>query len=631
MCGICGFTFRTRPDFEPDAVLERMKDRLRHRGPDGEGSWAGEGVRLGHRRLNIVDLEGGAQPMANEDGMVITSFNGELYNHLDLRGGLEARGHRFRTRSDTEALVHLWEEKGVDTPAELRGMFAISLWDERQGCLFLARDRLGKKPLYWARTREGLAFGSELTALLEHPGVGRDLDPVSLRRYLLFDAVPAPGSILRGVHKLEPGTWLLWTRDSGLRLGRYWDLTFPPRDQRPPPVPEAARTLRQLLSDSVRARLMSDVPLGVFLSGGIDSSAVVAAMRDHREGPAIQSFSIGFEDPSFDETVHAATVARHFGTTHRHKTLTPRTMLDKLPGIMARLDEPLADGSLIPVYLLSEFTREHVTVALGGDGGDELNLGYPTFQAHRIAAWLGWLPRPLRAALTAAVDRLPVSHANISFDYKARQLMKGLAYHPSHRHFVWIGALPPPEQRPLLHGDVLAAAPDEEVFAVVDRHAGACAPRDSYDLLTYLYAKLYMCDDILCKVDRASMMHGLEARAPFLDTPLVEFLAGLPTSYKLRGMTMKYLLRRAFARDLPREILARPKKGFGVPIARWLRGELRSWAGDLLHADGHLTALGLEPAGVRDLFHQHQAGVRDHRKALWSVIVLLLWYDRNLR
>ena len=631
MCGICGFAYRTRPDYDADAVLGRMMARLAHRGPDADGAWTGEGVHLGHRRLNIIDLEGGVQPMGNEDGTVVTSFNGELYNYEELRAELQAKGHVFSNQSDTETLVHLWEEVGVETPKELRGMFAMSIWDVAKKTLFLARDRMGQKPLYYAETREGLVFGSELTALLEHPMVGRTIDPVSLRRYLLFDSVPAPGTILKGVRKLEPGTWLQWRRDGDTRRGRYWDITFPAKDIKPPPIPEAAERLRALLSESTGARLMSDVPLGVFLSGGIDSSAVVAAMCDHRDGPDVQSFSIGFEDPSFDETVHAKTVAKHFRTTHRHKTLTPTVMLEKLPGIMSRLDEPLADGSLIPVALLSEFTREHVTVALGGDGGDELNLGYPTFQAHKIARWFGLMPKSIRATVGAAVRRLPVNHDNISFDYKAKQMIAGMDFHPWHRHFVWIGALPPAAQHPILSRDVLAEAADEDVFSIVDQHASSCAPRDPFDLLTYLYSKLYMCDDILTKVDRASMMHSLEVRAPFLDTPVVDFLTSLPTKYKLRGMQMKYLLRRAFRKELPKHILDRPKKGFGVPIAKWMRGELRQWTKDLLHENGHLEALGLEPEGVQQLFRDHIDGVRDNRKPLWSVIVLLLWYDMNLR
>ena len=630
MCGVCGFVYRTRPDCDADAVLDRMTARLTHRGPDGDGAWGSEGVRLGHRRLKIIDLEGGTQPMANEDGTVVTSYNGEIYKHEELRAGLEAGGHVFASRSDTEVLVHLWEELGVETPAQLRGMFALSIWDEGEKTLFLARDRMGQKPMYYAETRDGLVFASELTALLEHPAVGRDIDPVSLRRYLLFDSVPAPGTILRGVKKLEPGTWLLWRRDGDTRRGRYWDITFPARPQRPPGIPEAAERLRALLSESAGMRLMSDVPLGVFLSGGIDSSAVVAAMRDHRDGPDVLSFSIGFDDPSFDETVHAKTVAQLFRTSHRHKTLTPSVMLDKIPGIMSRLDEPLADGSLIPVFLLSEFTREHVTVALGGDGGDELNLGYPTFRAHKVARWLGLLPKPLRAGVARAVRRLPVNHDNISFDYKAKQMVTGMDYHPWHRHFVWIGSMPPKDQHPLLSGDLLAAAADEDVFSIIDHHASNCAPRDPFDLLTYLYSKLYMCDDILTKVDRASMMHSLEVRAPFLDTAVVEFLTSLPTKYKLKGMQMKYLLRRAFRKELPKHILDRPKKGFGVPIAKWIRGPLRQWTEDLLHADDHLEALGLEPEGVRQLLRDHLDGVRDNRKPLWSVIVLLLWYDMNL-
>jgi len=628
VCGIAGFVLEKTPSADPRATLKRMADTLVHRGPEDEGFHESRRAFLAHRRLRIIDLEGGHQPQYNEDRNVAVVLNGEIYNFQDIKDGLLQRGHQFKTVSDTEVLVHLWEEMQTSLPDKLNGMFALAIWDERRRQLFLARDRLGKKPLYYSLTPEGFVFGSELKAVLAHPAVQRRLCQAAVSRYLLFDTVPAPLSIVDGVFKLEPGTWLLY-QDGNYRIGRYWDMSFPGRDHRPPRFADAKEQFVTLLTEAVRRRLIADVPLGVFLSGGIDSSAVTALMCKVMGPHNVRTFSVGFEDASFDESEHARTVAAHLKTRHSTRRLDARTMLELLPGIISRLDEPLADNSLIPTYFLSGFTREHVTVALGGDGGDELCLGYPTFQAHRIARWYGWLPGFVRAAVRALVGTLPVSTSNISFDYKARQFVRGMEYDRLSRHFVWIGAVPPLEQSALLTPEF--APPDPmSVLDDIGRHAANCTPRDDFDLLTYLYSKIYMCDDILMKVDRASMMHALEVRAPLLDVNVVEFLTSLPTRYKLNGFTMKHLMKESFKGLLPDSILKRKKKGFGIPMADWLKGELRPLAEELF-SPSQLARSGVFHAHeVHRLWNEHLTGTRDNRKPLWSLLVLLLWIQENL-
>ena len=628
MCGITGFVLERKASYDTGEVLDKMMDALRHRGPDSHGRHVEGPVHLGHRRLEIIDLVSGRQPMSNADGNVTVVFNGEIYNFKELRADLEEKGHEFATQSDTEVLLHLWEEVGVELPNHLNGMFAFAIWDAARSELFLARDRMGQKPLYWTATPEAFVFASELKSLMVHPASPRSLRRSSVGKYLLFDTVPAPATILENVYKLEPGTWLSY-QNGNTRTGRYWDISFPARDAPRPRFAAAQEELHGLLEKSVDRRLISDVPLGVFLSGGIDSSAMTALMCRVAGPVNVKSFSIGFEDHSFDESHYADQVARHCGTNHFSQRLEPRAMLDLLPGIISRLDEPLADNSLIPTYFLSKFARERVTVALGGDGGDELCLGYPTFQAHKIARWYEYLPRFLRAAVGAVVKALPVSTANISLDYQAKQFVRGMEYDRFARHFVWIGSIPPGEQGALLGPDY-ALSDSGEVLEDVARHAANCQPRDDFDLLTYLYAKLYMCDDILTKVDRASMMNSLEVRAPFLDVNVVDYLTSLPTRYKLRRFRMKHVLKSAMAPDLPASILERKKKGFGIPVADWLKGELRPWVEDLLSPSSLGNHGVFDPGRVGVLWREHLAGIRDNRKPLWSLVVMMLWLQENM-
>jgi asparagine synthase (glutamine-hydrolysing) len=619
MCGICGTA-----GFEPvdRDVLRRMADSIRHRGPDDDGYYVdsyGDGlaVGLGFRRLSIIDLTTGNQPISNETGSIQLVFNGEVYNFRELRRDLQARGHVFRTNADTEVVVHLYEDHGERCVEHLNGMFAFALWDQSRRELLLARDRFGKKPLYYASVGRTLVFGSELKALLEHPVCPRELDLDSLARYLAFEYVPTPHSIFAGVNKLPAGHVLKW-RDGASSITAYWDLRFEP--QAGVSDDEWAEGLREHLRDAVRRRLVSDVPLGAFLSGGIDSSSVVALMTEVAPAGSVKTFTVGFGDASFDESAHARRVANHFGTEHYEETFTPEVLLDLLPEVYGVLDEPFADASILPTYLLSRFTREHVTVALGGDGSDELLAGYPTFTADRISRFY---PLPERVNARTAVplaDRFPVSTSNFSFDFKLKRFLRGAALPPAARHTAWLGAFTRSEQAAIL------AAEPPDVLGQAEETLAAAATRDPVERLIYLYAKTYLQDDILVKVDRASMARSLEVRAPFLDVVLAEFLSRVPSRLKLRRLGTKYLLKRAMNGILPKGIADRPKKGFGIPVARWLKAELRETLQDELSVS-RLRAQGLfDPNEVQRLVSEHLSGRRDHRKALWTLFVFQLWH-----
>jgi asparagine synthase (glutamine-hydrolysing) len=621
MCGVCGIL--SDAGGVDVAALESMTGALRHRGPDADGYYVspaagGSAVGFGIRRLAIIDVEGGNQPIANEDRTVWLVFNGEIYNFPELRRELEGKGHRFATHTDGECIVHLYEELGARCVTRLNGMFAFAIWDERRQELLLARDRFGKKPLYYAETRTGLIFGSELKSLLLHPGCPRDLDVRSLARYLAFEYVPEPHSIISGVRKLPAAHTLTW-RAGRVSLERYWQLVFDPEDLRS--ERELVDEFRSLFFDAVRRRLLSDVPLGAFLSGGVDSSSVVAAMTSILPPEAVQTFSIGFGESSFDESRHAQTVASFFGTDHHHHVFTPSLMLDLLPEVADVLDEPFADPSVLPTYALSRFAREHVVVALGGDGGDELLAGYPTFTADKVAS-LYRLPRPLHERVVVPLaDRLPVSTSNFSFDFKLKRFLRGVTYDPIERHAAWLGALTPPELARLL-GERF-----HDPYRELAESYGT-QPTDRVQQLIMFYVSTYLRDDILTKVDRASMACSLEVRAPFLDVELAEFLGRVPSSFKLRGFRTKYLLKKAMGDLLPPGIAARPKKGFGVPVAAWLKDGLRETLEEELHP-GRIREQGLfEPSEVQRLVSEHLSGRRDNRKPLWALLVFQLWHRR---
>ncbi len=599
-----------------------MNRTMVHRGPDDEGYFFGRGSALAMRRLSIIDVEGGHQPMLSEDGRIAAVCNGELYNFKELKEALASGGHVFRSRADAEILPHLYEEHGRDTPKLINGMFGMAIWDEQGRTLLLARDRMGEKPLYYSHRNGALIFGSELKAVLAHPAVGVKTDRSSLAKYLAYEYVPAPHTICEGVYKLEPGQMLVYQKGR-VERSAYWDV---PQGAAGGEISEAQarEELLRLLEASVGRRLLSDVPLGVFLSGGIDSSSMVAMMTRFRDPGEIKTFSISFAERSFDESGHARRVAEHFGTDHREQMCTPEDLLDLMPQVTDLLDEPFADPSIIPTYALSKFTRGHVTVALGGDGGDELFAGYPTFQAERYAGFYNRLPRLLRRGLIEpAVRALPVSDENISFDFKAKQFLKGVSLEPAFRHMVWLGAFSPEEQR-----ELFAVDPPDGVFEDASRHYSCASGAEAGNRLLYLYKKLYLAEDILTKVDRASMGVSLESRAPFLDHELVEFVASLPYRMKLCGLRMKSLLKDAVEPLLPKGIAGRPKKGFGIPVAKWVKGPIRDLVGDMLGVD-RIKREGYFRAGtVSRILKDHMAGRADNSKKIWTLLMFEAWLDR---
>lgn len=612
MCGIAGFV--GAGDLQ---TLERMTATLADRGPDGAGHYVDEdnGIHLGHRRLSILDVAGGAQPMWNEDASVCVVFNGEIYNHAELRIELERCGHRFRTdHSDTEVLVHGFEQWGDELPAKLNGMFAFAIYDRPRKLLFFARDRFGKKPLYYFDPKPGFfAFASELTALRQHPLAQTGIDRLSLQKYLAYGFIPAPRALYAGVRKLPGGYWLRYELASSAAVMRpYWRFEIESSeefDRRP--EEDLAEELRELLKQAVRRRLISDVPLGFFLSGGIDSSAVVAAAAQFMPTHDMKTFAIGFLEPSFDESQYARMVAAHFDTDHRVETISIDAARDLAREVLARLDEPMGDSSILPTFLLCRFARRYVTVALGGDGGDELFGGYDPFRALAPACvYRRWVPHWGDAALRRLVDLLPPSDRNMSLDFKLKRTLRGLRYDPGLWNPVWMSPLTAAEISALLGSPVSNETLYEEAL---EAWAGSRAP-GAFDRSLEYFTRFYLQDDILTKVDRASMMNSLEVRAPFLDNDVVAFARRLPARFKLRRGQSKYLLKRAFRGLLPRAIADRPKKGFGIPLTAWLR----SWP-----KPEPIGGMPPHDAAWTDrVWREHAARKSDHRLFMWCWLVL---------
>lgn len=627
MCGITGWAnldFHAPPPESARELLHAMCERMVHRGPDSEGLFVSNGVALGMRRLAIIDLVTGEQPVFNEDKSVTVVLNGEIYNYRELRADLERRGHAFRSASDTEVLPHLYEEYGDNMIRHLNGMFSFALWDTRKRRLLLARDRFGEKPLYWGIFDNTLLFASEPKVLLAHPAVKPSLNLNALRQYLSFDYVPAPLSIYDGINKL-PAAHKLTLEDGKVCVERYWQLSYKTAD----PVPsenEAADYLRELLADAVRMRLVSDVPLGVLLSGGVDSSSV-AALAVAASSEPVKTFSISFAEASFDESAYARSVAKFLGTDHHEERLSANLAANLVSEIGAWMDEPFSDPSLVPTYLLSRFTRKHVTVALGGDGGDELFAGYPMYAGLRWAEIYKRVPASLRASvIEPLVKLLPVKTKNLSFDYKALRFVTGARYDTVARHHVWFGSFTPEEQMQVMTPEALAAS-EGDVYAQARQFAEEC---DSEDLVTRMQnvdTRLYLAEDILTKVDRASMAVSLEVRAPFLDPRVAEFAASLPSNYKLRGHKTKYILKKAVRELMPPFVTRRGKKGFGVPVAEWLKVKLRPMARDLLSPERIRRAGVFNADYVARLQDEHERGVANHRKLLWTLLMFELWHE----
>ncbi len=614
MCGING-VFHYREGEADRGLLERQAGLMRHRGPDDGDIWCEGPAGLGHRRLSIVDLSpGGHQPMPNEDGSLWVTYNGELYGWAEIRAGLAARGHRFRGTSDTEALLHLYEEEGTGLFHRLRGMFAFGIFDRPARRLFVARDRLGIKPLYYHDDGRRIAFASELKALLLDPSIPREIDFEALADYLTFQYVPAPRTILRAVRKLPAGHFL--TCDArGPRIERYWSL--PADVDRGHREDHYRERLRELLAEAVRLRMVADVPLGAFLSGGVDSSAVVALMSAAASEP-VKTFSIGFEEQDFSELEHARTVARHLGTDHHEQVVRPRA-LELLPRLVWALDEPFADPSMIPTYYVSEMARGHVTVALSGDGGDEAFAGYTTYGWARDYASVDRVPRRLRRLAGLPARLLHPDHAlgrklhRVSLDPIGRHLEVMSYFLPRERSGV-LGAGP----RHALDGYDPYAAPRA-------LHAGAARGLGALPALAYVDALTYMTDDVLVKVDRTSMQHSLEVRVPLIDHKVMEFVSTIPFEYKLRGSVSKWILRESVRDLLPASILARGKQGFGVPLTHWFGAEFGRLAREVLYDPRTLGRGWLDPRGVRAVVEA--PGNRDERRVrqVWALVCLELW------
>jgi len=619
MCGIAGFL--APPGVVADrAVLERMVASLRHRGPDAVGYHVEGRVALGVARLRIIDLATGDQPLANEDGAVQVVLNGEIYNFEALRDRLERMGHRFASRGDTEVIAHAWEEYGEACPEDLNGMFAFALWDRRRQTLFLARDRMGEKPLYYASPGGWLVFGSELRAVLEHPAVSRELDPAAFVRYLTYDFVPDPHAIVRGVRKLPPAH-ALSAADGKVTTSQYWEIPYRP-DAR---LDEAGWTaeIAGALDEAVRSRLVSDVPLGCLLSGGIDSTAITATAV--RFAPAIRTFAVGYAERRHDERGWARRAAQALGTRHVDLLVGPADVADVLPRLGALLDEPIADMAFVPLYLLSRFARRSVTVALTGDGGDELFGGYPAMAAEWWHGAFARLPRAARSALAAVGARAGMSPGPVG------EFLQGLGYSEAARNQALLGGLPTVRQAPLLSADMRAAVAGVDPYEDVEAALAGCASDDPTARILHRYCKLYLAGQNLANADRASMAVGLELRAPFLDHRFVELVGRIPAHLRLHGLRrLKRLLKRALADRLPPAILARGKQGFGVPLGSWFRGPLAAPLRAAL-APARLRAAGLfDPRAVERLVAEHVTGRRDHTRILWSLLVFELWRAEHL-
>ena len=623
MCGIVGIV-RNDGKAVDEAVLSRMCTAIRHRGPDDDGFYFNAPVGLGMRRLSIIDIAGGQQPIHNQDRTAWIVFNGEIYNYLELREKLEKLGHAFYTNSDTEVVVHAYDQYGSECPKHLRGMFAFAIWDERTQELLLARDRVGKKPLLYAHVNGQLIFGSEFTALLEHPDVSREIDPHAIDQYLSFMCVPAPLTAYKAIRKLEPGHTLRW-RKGEIKTERYWLPDFSRKLNIS--EEEAGEQTVAILRDAVRVRLMSEVPLGAFLSGGIDSSAVVALMSQE-SSERVKTFSIGFEEQDFSELHHARRVAEHIGADH-HEFIVKPDALEVLPILVEHYGEPYADSSAVPTYYVSRETRKHVTVALNGDGGDESFAGYERYLAIKLSEGYRKVPSLVRESLIKqAVNLIPSSQTPKSRVGSAKRMLEAVSLPRVDRYMHWVSTFNERLKEPLYSDSFRQQTRESNAIGVLKTwfsKANGASIVDSAlltDLMTYLP------NDLLVKVDIASMAVSLEARSPFLDHRVIEFAASLPADMKARNLTTKYLLKRVLRQLLPKENLNRRKMGFGVPIGHWFRGKLQSFFREVVLSDKALKRGLFKRETIERLIDSHVRGERDYAHQLWTLLMLELWFNR---
>lgn len=615
MCGICGFISKRTNKSDP-YTLKRMLSAIRYRGPDDEGIFIKENTYLGSRRLSIIDIKSGKQPIHNEGKNIWLVFNGEIYNYPELKRILTKQGHKFYTKSDTEVIVHAYEEWGIEFPKYLNGMFAIAIWDIRKKRLILARDHLGIKPLYYSKVDDSFVFGSELTCLLKHPSVKKRLDSFSLKQYLIFGYFPMPNSILSNVKKLESSCILIYQDDS-IKIKKYWE---PKLNKFDLDSNELEEYLLNLLNDSIKKQLISDVPVGVFLSGGIDSSMVAYFMKKNYPSK-IKSFSIGFADKSYDETKYSKIMSNLLHTQHYSQIFNDKIFSANLEAVIDRLDEPIADPSLIPSFYLSNLAAKHVKVVLSGDGGDELFGGYQTYLAQYLAQFY---PSILKKVVLDILRLIPSSYDNLTLEFFIKTFLTGIGYSQARRQIVWLGMFPPEEIN-----NIMQSKSNRNPFKKVDSYWLANKYKSLLGKSQYLDVKTYLVDDILTKVDRATMMNSLEARVPILDYRIVEFALSLPVKYKLSLFGGKSLLKKALVNKLPQVILNRGKKGFGIPVAKYLSKELFMFHRKPKFKNEVFEEL-FNYSYIDKLFINHKTHKENNRRKLWALYILFRWLDKNL-
>jgi asparagine synthase (glutamine-hydrolysing) len=621
VCGIAGrINYVSERPVSP-SLVQGMCDLLAHRGPDGSGIWTSGHAGLGHRRLAIIDLsDAGKQPMSTSDGQVWLTFNGEIYNFLELRAELESRGHRFRSQTDSEVILYAYREYGVECINRLRGMFALAIWDQPHRRLLVARDRLGKKPLFYTSDSDGIAFASEPKAFLADPSFSPAANPEALSAYLTYQYVPAPMSAFAGVHKLPPAHYLV-VEDGRVTIRRYWKLSYAAKSNLT--EAEAVDELRSRLREAVKIRLVSDVPLGAFLSGGIDSGSIVALMSELGAAP-VRTFSIGFEEKEYDELEYARLVANRYETQHREFVVRPNA-LEILPRLVWHYNEPFADSSAIPTYILSELTRRYVTVALNGDAGDENFAGYERYRANVLASRYDEIPPMLRRPIDLVARMVPASGTSGSVMSRGKRFLEALGEGRERRYIRWMSHFHPLLKAELCQADFQEAAGPDPSDILLRSYADSDAP-DFVDATLDVDVNNYLPDDLLVKVDIATMAHGLEGRSPLLDHPLMEFAASLPSRFKMNGGIKKYILKEAVKPLLPKEIIERPKMGFGVPLEHWFRHELKELAHDVLLSDSLRQRGYFHERVIRRLLDEHTRGVRAWHYQLWNLLMFESWH-----
>jgi len=622
MCGIAGYVGEGgRGD------LEKMVDAIKHRGPDDKGIFLVGDVGLAHARLSVIDLsERGHQPMFNEDKTIGIVFNGEIYNFKELKNELIKLGYKFKSDTDTEVIIYLYEEFGESCFERLNGMFAIGLYDFRLGKLILARDKMGKKPLYWAIFGGTLMFASELRAIMEHRIFKKELNLDALNKYLTYEYVPTPHSIFKNVYKLEPANYLVY-QNKEIKKIKFWEIEFNNSDIS---FDEAITQLDKKINESVKLRMVSDVPFGVFLSGGLDSSTI-AYYAQKNSSRKIKTFSVNFEEKSFDESKYAQKVSDILGTEHYDQLLTTKNLIETLSTIDL-IDEPIGDASIIPTYLLSKHARNYVTVALGGDGGDELFAGYPTFQADVLAGIYEKIPTLIKKIfLEKIIHKIPETDNNFSLGFRLKTFVKGLGGDKNYRHHRWLGSFTAEEKEKLFKREIWNEIDAKKDFEEIDYYLKNIKAEDHRNKTLGLYMRTYLMDEVLVKVDRASMKNSLEIRSPFLDPNLVELANSLPFSFKLKGFTTKYILKKLMEDKLPGSIVYRKKKGFGIPLSRWLRNELKEFCDGLLSEEKIKNQGLFNYDYIARLKQEHFDENKNNRKKLWTLMAFMIWYEKYMK